>query len=181
MSRKREHGSAMLVTMIIIAALLAGGAMLASIQTSSMRSAELTRNGLASLYCAEAALTASRSAVIANSGAWNATLAANCNDADSDCKTFSAEPSWMSTVNHDIDGNSTPDFVVSIRDNDDENGAQDYETDADETVFIIAKCTRYPDTPRTVEELIYYKAALNPHCEQEGGCNSRDNSNDVPP
>lgn len=176
MKRTTERGSAMLVTMIIVAALLAGGAVLASMQASSSRSSELTRNGLAALYCAESGLTVSRAQVAANYGDWNNVLAANCAD-DGDCNTFSAEPAWMSTVNHSIDGDTTPDFVVSIRDNDDETGTQDRAVDIDDRVFVVVRCTKYADTPRRVEELILYKPAMNCYRDMEGGCNDSLNTN----
>ena len=46
MSRQGQRGSAMLVTMVIIAALLAGAAVLGSLQVNSNRSTKLTSNGL---------------------------------------------------------------------------------------------------------------------------------------
>jgi hypothetical protein len=179
MSRTKQQGSAMLITMIIVAALLAGAAVLASMQVSSNRSTELTRNGLASLYCAEAGLTAARSYIGGNYGAWNAALTANC--ADSDCRSV-IQPAWLddSVFNHSIDGDNVGDFIVSIRDNDDEtSGSQVGGTDIDERVFIVSRCIKYPDTPKQVEELIHYKPAMNPYCAQEGGCNSRNNDNDT--
>ena len=179
MSRTNQRGSALLVTMVIVAALLAGAAVLASLQVSSNRSTELTRNGLASLYCAEHGLTAARQIVINGYGYWPAALTGNC--ADSDCSTL-VEPTFLSAgaFSHDVDG--TPlsnDFAIYIRDNDDETtGPQLYGADTDDTIFIVSRCTKYPDTPKQVEELIKYTPAMNPYCAQEAGANSRNNDND---
>ncbi len=179
--RAKQRGSAMLVTMIVIASLLAGAAVLASMQLTSNRSTELTRTGLAALYCAEAGLTASHSYVVGNYAQWNAALNASCVD-DGDCKTL-IQPTWLgpATFSHDIDGDGVDDFTVSIRDNDDETVAQVYSADVDDRIFVVSRCTKYPDTPRQVEELILYKPAMNPYCNQANGANSRNNSNDCPP
>jgi hypothetical protein len=174
MTRNSERGSAMLVTMIIIAALLAGAAVLASMQLSSNRSTELTRNGLAALYCAEAGLSSARATVATNQSLWDAALVANCGDGN--CATL-VEPSWITALNRDIDSpaDGIADFTVSIRDNDDD---ANYDDDSDDTVFIVARCIKYPDSPRVVEQLLLYKPAANPYGCQAGGVNSRGNDND---
>jgi len=69
--RIRQRGSAMLVTMIIISSLLAGAAVLVSMQLASNRSSDITRSGLSATYCAEAGLSAARSVVAANYNNWN--------------------------------------------------------------------------------------------------------------
>ena len=174
-NRVRQRGSAMLVTMVIIAALLAGAAVLVAMQLSSNKSTELTRNGLAALYCAEAGLTTARELVPGNYGNWDAALADNC--ADGDCTTL-VEPAWLASASHDIDGDTIADFVLYIRDNDDEVPTPSHDNDSDEMVYIVARCTKYPDSPRQVEELIHYKPALNPYNCQLGGTNSGGNDND---
>lgn len=178
--RAKQRGSAMLVTMIIIAALLAGAAVLASMQVNANRSTEITRNGLAALYCAEAGLTLGKKHVVMGYGAWSTALTANC--ADGVCETL-VEPTFLDTTqfSHDVDG-GTPsvDFRVYIRDNDDEAaGPQDYRVDTDDTVFVVSRCLKFPDTPRQVEMLLKYSPAMNCYDSQEGGCNSRNNSNDL--
>lgn len=180
--RRRQRGSAMLVTMIVIAALLAGAAVLASMQVSSNRSTELTRNGLAALYCAEAGLTMARLHVANNYVSWNAALNAECTD-DGDCKTL-LQPTWLGTgaFAHDIANpvsGTNDDFDVFIRDDDDETGAtQDGTADINDQVFVVVRCKKYADTPKQVEELIKYTPAMNPYCNQEGGVNGRANDND---
>jgi len=172
MTRNPERGSAMLVTMIVIAALLAGAAVLASMQLSSNRSTELTRNGLAALYCAEAGLSSTRQTVISNQGLWDAALVANC--ADTVCTTL-VEPAWITALDRDIDDDGSVDFTVSIRDDDDDVNQDD---DANDTIFVVARCIKYPDSPRVVEQLLLYKPAANPYGCQTGGVDSRGNAND---
>ena len=181
MTRANQRGSAMLVTMIIIAALLAGAAVLASMQVNSNKATELTRDGLSSLYCAEHGLTAGKQAVLDAYGTWNTALAANC--ADSDCPSL-VEPTFTGTgvFSHDIDGGTASvDFRVFIRDDDDDTGTQDYTTDTNDTIFIVARCIKYPDTPKQVEMLIKYTPGMPPYENQEGGANSRGNANDTFP
>jgi len=147
-------------------------------QVNSNRATELTRDGLASLYCAEHGLTAGRQAVLDAYGAWNPALLANC--ADSDCNSL-VEPTFTGTgvFSHDIDGGAASvDFRVFIRDDDDDSGVQDYTTDVNDTIFIVSRCTKYPDTPKQVEMLIKYTPGMPPYAAQEGGANSRANSND---
>ncbi|MBA3397695.1 MAG: hypothetical protein H0T89_34040 [Deltaproteobacteria bacterium] len=181
MKRSQERGSAMLVTMIIIAALLGGAAVLASMQMSSNRSTELTRNGLASLYCAEAGVIAAHTAIGGSYDSWNAALAANI-AADPTGRTL-IQPAWLNNTvfDHDLDNDGIDDFTVSIRDNDDELGTLQPDRDSDERVFIVSRCIKYPDTPKQVEELIHYVPAANPYKDLEGGVNSRGNDNDNRP
>src|SRR2546430_14927529 len=114
MKRDSERGSAMLVTLIITTSLLAGAAVVVSMQLSSTTSTGLTKNGLSALYCAEAGLAAARPTVANNYGLWNSTLT---ND-----PTGQAQPAWLSNtaLSHDLDGDGVDDFTVSIKDNDDE-------------------------------------------------------------
>ena len=166
MKRDPQRGSAMLVTLIIVAALLAGAAVLVSMQLSSNRAMELTRNGTASLYCAEAGLNAVRTTVSSNADLWAGNLGTG------------TEPSFLAVVNHDIDGDSINDFMVTLEDDDDEmSGTNDKTTDINSKIFIVSKCTKYPDTPKTVKELIEYIPQPVCYPGQEGGCNGRGNAN----
>src|SRR6185312_4064680 len=91
--RNSQRGSAMLVTMIVIASLLAGAAVLVSMQLASNRSSDLTRTGVSATYCAEAGLDAARSVVAANFAMWGSALWA-CGSGPYPC----AEPSWISSA-----------------------------------------------------------------------------------
>src|SRR6188768_1755395 len=125
--RGRERGSALLVTMIIISALLAGAAVLATMQMRQSRGAEMSRTSITSLHCAEAGLTAARSLVMSNYAQWNASLG------------MTTEPAWLAPVNHDIDGDNVGDFRITLKDNDDDT-PNDLTRDNDLTVYILSTC-----------------------------------------
>lgn len=166
MKRNRERGSAMLITMIIISALLAGAAVLVSMQLVSNRSADITRSGLAATYCAEAGLSAARAAVAANYHQWNAAFTA-CN------ATFPCpEPAWLQgpAINHDVDGDNVPDYQLYIKDNDDEllPSPNDLKVDSDQRVFIVSLCIKYADTPKEVEELVEFSGGGQNYRMQQG-------------
>ena len=170
-ARERQRGSAMLVTLIIIASLLAGAAVLVSLQINSNRSTDLTRSGMSALYCAEAGLSAARSVVAQNYSQWNATLAAG----------GTTEPSWLASGigSHDLDGDGVDDFAVYIKDNDDEQSplSNDLTHDNDLQVFVVSTCIKYPDTPKAVTELILYNGGTGCYPWQIGGCGGDGNGN----
>lgn len=167
MKRVRQRGSAMLVTMIIISSLLAGAAVLVSMQLASNRSSDVTRSGLAATYCAEAGLAMARSAVTANYAGWNAALSA-CNGVF----PCSPEPSWLASLNHDIDvpADGSADFTIYIKDNDDElpPSPNDLLHDSDLRVFIVSRCTKYGETIKEVEELIEWSGGGTNYRTQQG-------------
>jgi hypothetical protein len=167
--RIRQRGSAMLVTMIIISSLLAGAAVLVSMQLASNRSTDVARTGLAATYCAEAGLSAARTAVANNYVNWNAALAA-CNG-NYPC----AEPAWLGSaagIPHDIDtpADGIDDFRIYIKDNDDEvgTGSNDITHDSDLRVFIVSRCIKFADTPKEVEELVEYSGGGSNYRSQQG-------------
>lgn len=165
----------MMVTMILIAALLAGAAVLVSIQMTSNKSTELNRAGTQSLYCAEAGLSASRTAVATNSGNWNTALATA-----TAANSYRVTPTWLSSTafSHDIDGVAGDDFTVAIMDDDDEtSGSNDKTVDINQRVYIVSTCTKYPDNQQTVMELVEYVGGATCYAAQEGGCNGRGNVN----
>jgi hypothetical protein len=166
--RHPQRGSAMLVTLIVIGALLAGGAVLVSLQISSNRSSDLTRSGMSALYCAEAGLTAARPLVATNYLQWNAALLAG------------TEPAWLSGPlgDHSIDGDTTADYEISLRDNDDEvsPNPNDLTHDNDQTIFIVSKCIKFPDTEKEVVELVTYTGTTGCLKTQQGGCSGDGNS-----
>ena len=164
--RQRERGSAMLVTLILISALLAGAAVLAAMQLSSTRSSDLTRTGMSSTYCAEAGLAIARSYVAANYTGWAGNLGTG------------VEPSWLSGMSHDIDGDTLSDFTIYLRDNDDElTGSNNTAVDNDLRIFIVSRCTKYAENPKEVEELVQYSGGGTCYQSQQGGCWGNGNSN----
>lgn len=159
--RRRERGSAILITLLIIMVLLAGGAVLVQTQIQSTRSTDLTRNGLASLYCAESGLIAARTLIAGNYALWNGSL---CNPpppgGTGTCVvgTPASEPAWLQdpALEHDLDGDTVDDFVITLKDNDDEQDPlpNDLTVDSDFQVFIISTCTKFPEVQRQVSELV---------------------------
>jgi Tfp pilus assembly protein PilX len=148
--RNSERGSAMLVTLIIISALLAGAVVLVSMQLASNRSTDLARNSMTALYCAEAGLHAARRVI------------ANANKTDRDvalAQSAGGDPTFMQTgiLSHDLDGDGLADFHVYLKDNDDEvaaAGANNLAADIDNQIWIISVCDKYVETPKAVSELV---------------------------
>jgi len=163
--RTSQKGSAMLVVMIILAALMAGAATLTSVTASASRSATTTNMMKASLACAESGLVAARAHVKANWASWNTALAAG------------TEPAFLSSVSRDLDGDSVADFAVTLEDNVDETGTNDPTKDNDLTVFVVSRCTKYTDTPVKVAELVRYNGGGNCYQAQLGGCGGNNNAN----
>lgn len=177
--RRAERGSAMLVTLIIITALLAGGAVLVSLQMASSRSADLARTGASSLFCAEAGLSAVRKVIgespHANWPNWlcQQTDISKCNMTDDG---FTTALNGL-IANRSIDGDGTADFEVFIRDNDDEPGLTDITVDNDLRIFIGARCLKYPDNVKVVEELVEYNQGTSCIGNMLGGPDSDGNTN----
>jgi hypothetical protein len=138
---RRERGSVMLVVLIAIASMLTSAAVLVHMTRGSLDSTHVHRASLTGLYCAEAGLSSVKPTVVANVGSWNGALGAG------------SEPAWLGSVSHDVDGDGTDDFTVTLRDNDDE-AVNDLSTDSDGAIFVVSTCTKYPDTPTQVTELI---------------------------
>lgn len=171
--RNPERGSAMLVTLILIGALLAGGAVLVSLQLASNNSTELARTSMTSLHCAEAGLASARATVKANYTNWSSALAASAGG-------NYAEPSWLSAGigSHDLDGDGVADFQVWLLDNDDEGTATNNRAvDNDLRVFVVSKCLKYPDTPKQVMELLQFRGGGQCYESQQGGCGGNGNAN----
>jgi hypothetical protein len=171
--RSPQRGSALLVTLILVGALLAGSAVLVVLQMSSNRSTDLTRNGLSSLYCAEAGLAAARPVVMSQYPSWGSALQA-------EYPNYNTEPPFLTGINHSLDGGSGSDFVVWLRDNDDEiaaGGSANGSADIDLKVFLVSTCIKYPDNPKQVEELVQYTGGGQCYQSQLGGCGGNGNSN----
>jgi hypothetical protein len=178
--RESERGSAMLITMILISAILAGAAVLVSIQLSANKGTEITNTGMRALHCAEAGLALSRATVATNhtGGGWTGNIGTG------------NEPSWLASVNHDIDGDTIADFYITLEDDDDEfptNGGSNSTTaDVNNRVFIVSRCgtkisgvftPKYADFPREVRELMSVSNITSCFNGQKGGCNNNNNGN----
>ena len=173
--RNPERGSAMLVTMIVTTALISGAVALAHLQTTSTRSAAMTRSSITAEHCAEAGLVAARSAVTANQSSWPLALAA----AAAAAPNAPAEPAFFANIDHDLDDDGVADFTVYLRDNQDEMPPLDDDPSADNDlrVFVVARCTKYPETPREIAELVEYSGGGFGYHSQEGGLNNNGNDN----
>ena len=154
----------MLLTMVIIAALLAGAAVLTSVTSKSAQGAGISRTGISALYCAESGLAVARTAVMANYGGWNAALAAG------------TEPAWLGSVDHDIDNDGTDDFRITLKDNDDDS-PNDPNIDNDLEVFVVSTCVKYSDVQTKVTELVRFNGGGNCYQAQLGGCGGNNNAN----
>ena len=177
-SRSPERGSAMLVTLILITALLAGGGVLLSLQINSTRSADLTRTSMSSVFCAEAGLAAARPIVAQNYQLWGSSMCATYRTDPSAC----AEPKWLSAAinawgTHDLDGDGQADFELYIHDNDDEVGTNNLSVDNDLRVFVVARCIKYPDTTKEVEELVEHNGSFGCIGNMIGGSDGDGNAN----
>lgn len=175
--RPTQRGSAMLVTLILIAALLAGGAILVHMAVDSTRSTDVSRTGMSALYCAEAGLAAAAPIVAANETSWPSALAMS----GSSTPDYT-EPSWLSSAvgSHDLDGDGVADFAVYILDNDDEaGGTNDLTHDTDLAVYIVSRCIKYANAPQEVRELVRMSGNVGCIGEMKGGCNNGNNA-DLP-
>jgi len=144
--------------MIIITALLGGGAVLLSLQLQSSKSAGVVKSKVTGLTCAESGLAIVRTTVAANYANWTAAL---CNPppprGTGSCVIGSpaSEPPWLSMLSHDIDGDGTPDFVITLIDNDDEVPSN-MAVNSDQDVTIVSTCVMQPDSPTRVLETVHY-------------------------
>ena len=189
MTRNRERGSAMLVTLIIIASLLAGAAVLVGMQLATNRSTDLTRSGMTALYCAEAGLEAAHPIVANNYPLWNVQMCALPSEAS--CAPMASPATMLANentqapmfvpLNHDLDGDGNADFILYLRDDDDEVFPipQNYALDNDQKIFIVSTCIKFPDTPKQVKELVMFNGGGNcQNYHQQGvDCTGRGNGN----
>lgn len=153
----------MLVTMILMSALLSGAAVLVSMQLKATRGAGIVREKISSLHCAEAGLVGAKATIAASYGLWNASLG-------------QTEPAWLAGIDHDLDDDGAPDFAITLRDNFDEV-PEDPARDNDLTIYVVSTCTKYPDAPTEVTELVRYNGAASCYQAQLGGCGGNANAN----
>jgi hypothetical protein len=159
----------MVLVMIILVALLAGGAVMLSLQLGSTKQVALASSARGALFCAESGLAASRSVVGANYADWADVL-------DSDP---SNDPGWY-PITGDLDGDGVDDYSVTIQDNDDELPPLDNDPtkDNDLKIFVLSTCTMYPDTPQEILELVTYEGGGAVYRNQSGqGSGNTGNAN----
>ena len=167
--RRSERGSIMMVVALVLVALLAGGGIALYVQVSSTRSTGYLASSRSALYCAEAGLAAGRRLIGQAVSEWALILDAN----------DSNDPSWY-PVTGDLDGDGTDDYEVTVRDNDDElpPDTNDASADNDMSLFVVSRCTRYPETPREVFELVNFSTGGGGYRDQAGqGTGNTGNAN----
>jgi len=170
-SRNRQRGAALMTSIIVLSGLLVAAGASVYLLTAETKSTSFTAASRRSLFCAEAGLAAARNIVARNHGGWNAALDTN----------GSNDPAWYPITGYlDANGSGPPDFTVTLKDNDDELPPLDNEPnrDNDLRVFIVSRCDRYPEHPRTVMELVEYSSAGHTYRHQGGqGGNNSGNTN----
>ena len=156
--RDPERGTILVLVITILAALLSAAAVALYLQVSSTRAAGITSRTRSSLYCAEAGLAAARSLIADQTTNWADLLSGNT----------SAYP-WY-PIQGDIDDppDGVNDYIVTVRDNDDEF-PNDPTVDADDQIFIVSTCVKYPDSPREVLELVSRQVPPGYHYTDQGG------------
>ncbi len=167
----------MIVVMVLLVALLGAGAIALSLQTSNTKSTGYVRQARSALYCAEAGLNRARSIIAANYDEWPLVL-------DPDL----ADPVWY-PIRGDLDGDGTFDYIVTMRDNDDEiptpgapNIQNDLTRDNDNQVFAESQCLMNPEMPRRVLELLAYSGGGNNYTGMDGqGALGSNNANPTIP
>jgi hypothetical protein len=167
----RERGVAMFIVMIVVVGLTTVALLGIYLTLGETKATSYGVDADAALYCAEAGLAKARPIIGANYGSWAAIL-----DTDP-----SNDPSWYPiTGDLDVPPDGKNDFVVTIKDDDDEppGTPNDPTVDNDLSVYIVSTCTRYADTPRQVTELIHYKGGGTSYRNQSGqGAGNTGNTN----
>lgn len=164
-----ERGAALSVMLVMITALLAIGGLAMYLQLADTRSTRYINEARGSLFCAEAGLAAARPFIANHAVDWPQML-----DAD-DGNDPDGYP-----VEGDLDGDGTADYRVVIKDNDDELPPADNnpDVDLDSTIFVVATCLRYPDTPREVLEMVSFGGGGFNYRNQSGqGAGGSNNAN----
>lgn len=145
---------------VILTGLLVAASATAYLLTIETRSTGMVTMARRSLFCAEAGLAAGRATVVANYATWSLVLDGVAGN----------DPAWYPITGRMEAGAGPADYEVTLRDNDDELPplANDPTVDNDLKVFIISRCTRYPEYPRVVMELIEYQRAGDAYRSQSG-------------
>lgn len=169
--RHHRRGATIVSTMIILTGLMVVASTTALLLNAESRSTGYTAMARRSLYCAEAGLVTARAIAAANYATWPQAL-----DADP-----GNDPPWYPIRGHlEQAATGAPDFEVTLRDNDDELPplTNDPVADNDLKVFIVSRCLKYPEHPRTVMELVEYTAAGHAYRNQAGqGASNTGNAN----
>lgn len=130
----------MVLVITMLAALLAVGAVMLSLQVNSTKSTALVKDSRSALYCAEAGIAFARNQLTASQSIWNDLLAGN------------PPAGFQYPLTGDFDQDGVDDFSVTIRDDGDDT---DLTTDSNTTIIVISECTKFAGkAPATVMEVI---------------------------
>jgi hypothetical protein len=140
---QRQRGAALVVTMMVVVALLAAGALALYLQMADTHAAQYVAKGRGALYCSESGLAGARDYIATHQSDWPAMM-------DSDA---SNDPDGY-PVEGDLDGDGVNDWHVTIRDDEDEFPTNNPNVDVNGMIFVVGTCLAYPDTPREVTEMI---------------------------
>lgn len=144
----------MVVVITVLAALFVGGAYALYLQVQDTRAAGYVSRERQALYCAEAGLVATRQYVAANRPLWDAML----------------DPERQNPPNYPVEGDLTGDgeidFVGTVKDNLD--GDSNPHSDNDMSLYVIAQCTQFEDSPREVRELLEFAPIGHDFSNQAG-------------
>jgi hypothetical protein len=175
--RTRERGAALMVTLIIIASLLAGAAVVVSLQMGANRGTDLTRSGMTAEYCAETGMERAAPVVAANYQAWGSSFCGSAAEANCLPSSPAAEAPIFQGINHTV-GSAANAFVLYLRDDEDEmSGSQNYLQDENVRTYVVSTCLLFPDTPRQVRELIEVTGGGTNYGNQQGLGHSGNNFN----
>jgi hypothetical protein len=152
-----QRGASLIVTLMLITALLAAGAIALYLQMADTKSASYVTQARGALYCAEAGLSGARDYVSNSSASWPQMLDT---DSGNDPAGYPAEG--------DLDGDGTMDWRVTIKDDDDEFPTDNPTVDSNGTIFMVSTCLAYPETPREVLELVSFTAGGTNYRNQQG-------------
>ena len=166
-SRSGQRGAAMMVVLIVTTSLLIAGSLAVKMSASEAKGTAYLSSSRRALYCAEAGLAATRAALGAGYTNWNGWL---------DGTNTTGYP-----IKGYIDHTTTTgayEWSVSIRDNDDETVTNLPTVDSDQAVFVLSTCLAYPETPRTVGELVSFTGGGASYRNQSGqGASNTGNNN----
>ena len=164
--RDGQRGAAMMVVMIVTTSLLIAGGLAVRMSASESKSTSYLSSSRRALYCAEAGLAATRATLGAGYTSWNGWLDG----------TNTAGYPLQGYIDHTQTAGAF-DWQVTIRDNDDELVPVPTQ-DSDQSVFVLSTCLAFPETPRTVGELVSFTGGGVSYRNQSGqGASNTGNNN----
>jgi hypothetical protein len=180
LTKNRQTGSAMLVVMVLLSALLLASAVSMRILTQTTRNVDLAQYEKKALYCAEAGLAAASDILVANVSTWSGGCGADPDPVLLDSTTAN-DPAWY-PIRGDIDDplDGVADFEVTIADNGDEAypSPNDPNGNCDGIIYVTSRCIKYPEAPRSLRQMAQSQGAGSAYRNQSGhGSGNTGNSN----